>query len=404
MAREPGDTLNPPPRSLYHKERPVARTRMPAAPAPMPQASKATQPVPPAPRRNEPQPGMQHLLRNLKVFGSVFAGMILLLVVSIIALNIIWSVRDQELASEPRAELMPTNAPAGRLAVAVPVETGGVSVLTARPVELDTERIRRAAFLAKHAQSLEEGGSLPEAIERYREALEVWPHMNAVWGQLGRAYLRTREFSKAQFALEKAVQGSPGTAGLMNDLGAALLYQGQIPRAIDLFEAAVEIDPLFAPAQFNLALCHMASNDRVAARQMLEQYLRLKSRDARALRELAFLDALETNYEAAMASLERALGEMPDWPLLYFDAAAVSALMGRMDQAISYLQKAEPISSPRAVYQIYREPAFREIRLTELGKEFEHDLASRARTRMEEEIPPENINPPSEPLVSSSAE
>ncbi|HMP76545.1 MAG TPA: tetratricopeptide repeat protein [Kiritimatiellia bacterium] len=374
------------------------------APSPQPAAQPyATAPVPPAPRKSEPQPGIQHLLRNLRVFGLVFAGMILLLVISIVVLNTIWSVRDRELSSPARPDLMPTSAPPGRLSLPSIMETGGVNVAVMRPLELDTERIRRAAFLAKHAQSLEAGGSMAEAIDRYREALDVWPHMNAVWGQLGRAYLRTREFGKAQLALEKAVQGSPGTAELMNDLGAALLYQGQVQRALDLFEAAVEIDPLFAPAQFNLALCHMARNDRVAARQLLQQYLRLKPRDARALRERAFLDALEGQYETALSSLESALREMPDWPLLYFDASAVSALMGRMDQAISFLQKAEPLSSPRAVYQIYREPAFREIRLTELGKEFEHDLANRARSRMAEEQAPVEINPPSEPLFSTEA-
>lgn len=344
---------------------------------------------------------MVHLLRNLRIFGLVFAGMILLMVVSIVALRIIWSVRDRELAAPKRAEKLVAPEPARRAMPASGREAATGEVARAAAPELDTERIRRAVFLARHAQALEESGSLQEAITRYREALEVWPHLSAVWGQLGRAHLKAREYVKAQLALEKAVQGSPATAELMNDLGAALLFQGQIQRAINLFDAAAEIDPDFAPSQFNLALCHLARNDRVAARASLQKFLRLRPNDARALRELAFLDALEGQHETALRSLDRALVEAPDWPLLYFDYAAVCALMGRMDQAIAFLQKAEPLSSPRAVYQIYREPAFREIRLTELGKEFEHDLAQRARSRMGEEAGTIDIQPPTEPLFSS---
>lgn len=383
------------PRSLYYKERPTARPR--TAPDPM-----AVPPAPdPLPRRKEPKPGMVHLLRNLRIFALVFAGMILLMVVSIVALRIIWSVRDRELAAPKRTESLVAPEPARRAMPATEREAATGEVARAAAPELDTERIRRAVFLARHAHALEESGALQEAITRYREALEVWPHLSAVWGQLGRAHLKAREYVKAQLALEKAVQGSPATAELMNDLGAALLFQGQIQRAINLFDAAAEIDPDFAPSQFNLALCHLARNDRVAARASLQKFLRLRPNDARALRELAFLDALEGQHETALRSLDRALVEAPDWPLLYFDYAAVCALMGRMDQAIAFLQKAEPLSSPRAVYQIYREPAFREIRLTELGKEFEHDLAQRARSRMGEEAGTIDIQPPTEPLFSS---
>lgn len=386
-----------PPRSLYHKERPPVRSRM---------DSRFSQPIPPssAPSdRRGPAPGRQYLLKSLRVFGIFLVGMVILLVLSIFTLRGIWAIKDREIKRSARATLAQNTATTSVATSSSRTGLASTAISEQQLPELDTERIRRAVFLSKHAQALEEGGSLTDAIARYREALDVWPYLNDVWAKLGRAYLKAREYNKAQLALEKAVQGSPGTASLMNDLGATLLYQGQIVRAMDLFEAASEIDPTFAPAQFNLALCRMSRNDRVGARASLQTYLRIKPKDARALREMAFLDALESHYDDAMTSLQHALTESPDWPLLYFDAAAVAALMGRMDQAISYLQKAEPLSSPRAVYQIYKEPAFREIRLTELGKDFEHDLAERARDRMNEEISANELHPPSEPLVSSES-
>lgn len=396
MDSDEANGLPKPPRSLYHKERPPVRSRMDL---------RSSQPIPPSsasPDRRGTAPGRQYLLKSLRVFAVFLVSMIVLLALSIFALRGIWAIKDREIKRSSRPALA-QNAAATTSVATSSSRTGltATAISEQQLPELDTERIRRAVFLAKHAQAMEDGGSLTDAIARYREALDVWPYLNDVWANLGRAYLKAREYNKAQLALEKAVQGSPGTASLMNDLGAAMLYQGQVVRAMDLFDAASEIDPTFAPAQFNLALCRLSRNDRVGARTSLQTYLRMKPKDARALREMAFLDALESHYEDAMISLTRALTESPDWPLLYFDAAAVAALMGRMDQAILYLEKAEPISSPRAVYQIYKEPAFREIRLTELGKDFERDLAERARERMNEELSANELHPPSNPLVST---
>lgn len=381
--------------SLYHKERPPVRPRLAPDPMALPDDSS-----PSPPRRRGRSPGFTLLMRNLRVLAIFIAGMLLVLAGSIAILRIIWSIRDREFASPPAPERLLPPAPKTARAPDPPSTAPTTEPGLVASAELDTERIRRAVFLARHAQSLEENGLLQEAITRYREALDVWPHLSAAWAQLGRAHLKAREFAKAQLALERAVQSNPATAELMNDLGAALLYQGQTQRAAKLFEAAMDIDPDFAPSYFNLALTQLALNDHVAARANLQKFLRLRPRDARALREIAFLDALEGQYESALAALDRALAEAPDWPLLYFDYAAVSALMGLMEQAIAFLQKAEPLTSPRVVFQIYREPAFREIRLTELGKSFEHELAQRARERLGEELGQVNIQPPTEPILS----
>lgn len=382
------------PRSLYHKEKAAPLPRDRFSPS-EPSGDSGT------PRRGS-NPGWELMLANLRRFGAFLGGMLLLMLVSILVLKFLWGIRDRELRS-PRPE-RPVPASASR----APAEAGGtgstqqVAEAPQGKTELDTELIRRAVFLSKHGQALEDSRNYTEAIARYREALDIWPYLTSVWGQLGKLYLRTREFGRAQIALEKAVENNPGSAELLNDLGVAFLYQGRVDKATHLFEAAVEVDPNYAASHFNLALCHLTRNDRVSARGSLERFLRMKPHDARALREAAFLNAMETRYQEALESLQKALSEAPDWPLLYFDAAAVSALMGRPDEAIRYLEKAEPLSTPTAVYKLYQEPAFREIRLTELGKLFEKELAARARERAGEEAPAPDLHSPSEPISSVS--
>lgn len=350
-------------------------------------------------RRSSTNPGWELMLANLRRFGAFMGGMVLLLLVSILVLKFLWGVRDRELHSP---QIRPPPFVAATNESPVMTDTQLLAAARQGTTELDTELVRRAVFMAKHGQTLVENQKYDEAIVRYREALDIWPYLTSAWGQLGQLYLRTREFAKAQIALEKAVENNPGSAELLNDLGVAFLYQGKIDKAVHLFEAAVEVDPDYAASHFNMALCSLTRNDRVTARGNLSRYLRLKPHDARALRENAFLDAMETHYETAMETLEKALREAPDWPLLYFDAAAVSALMSRPDQAVRYLEKAEPLTSPTVVFKLYQEPAFREIRMTELGKMFEKELASRARERMGENAPTPELHSPSEPLSSVS--
>lgn len=380
-----------PARSLYHKEKPspISRSR-PAAELPG---------APPAPRRNRSNPALELMLANIRRFAVVLAVMGVVLLVSILALKFIWSIKDRELRAVHTMRPIPPPAADATNAVAEAAPTQAVTAASSKK-ELDTELIRRAVFLAKHGQALEESGSAAEAIGRYREALDVWPYLTAVWERLGRLYLMTHDYARAQIALEKAVENNPGSAELLNDLGVAYLYQGKVDKASNLFDAAVEVDPQYTASLFNLALCALTRNDRATARASLDRFLKFKPTDARALRESAFLDAMETKYPAALASLEAALAQAPEWPLLYFDAAAVTALMGRPEQAIRYLEKVEPLTSPSTVYRLYQEPAFRQIRLTELGKLFEKELAARARERMNPGEAPPDLHRPSEPITS----
>jgi tetratricopeptide (TPR) repeat protein len=349
-------------------------------------------------REHHTNPALRLMLANLRRFGFVIAGMIALLIVCIMALRMIWAFKDRQLQTSIKTS-------SGTVAK-TPDTTPGTATATntsARPIDLNTEAIRRAVFLAKHAESLELNKRYDDAIARYREALDIWPYLTTAWSQLGRLYLRTRDYPRAQIALEKAVENNPSEADLLNDLGVAYMYQGKVDKARNLFDAAMEIDPHYAPSLFNLALTHISRNDRGQARDGLVRYLRIKPDDPRALRELAFLDALESRYEDAMDSLEKALARAADWPLLYFDAAAVSALMGRPDQAVGYLEKAEPLTDPATVYRLYQESAFREIRLTELGKMFETELATRARERISEKKEPVEVHAPSEPIPSTES-
>jgi hypothetical protein len=90
-----------------------------------------------------------------------------------------------------------------------------------------------------------------------------------------------------------------------------------------------------------------------------------------------------------------------NWPSLRFDAAATAALMGRSENAIVHLQKAEALASPSAVYLVYQQPAFREVRLSETGRAYLKELVERARVRSSSKETYNPLNDVIEPILSN---
>ena len=352
--------------------------------------------------RRIPDPARAITLRNIRRFVFFSIGMLIIVFFSIKLLHWIWNNKDRE---NLRSNLV---VPPVDVAAETPGKQTSKNDLKLDdktgpklPEDIDTAPIKQAVFLAKRAKALAQSGATEEAIARYHDALAVWPSLTSVWAELGRLYLQTKDYARAQVALEKAMQNEPSAPDILNDLAVATLYLGQTDKAQRLLDTVIEISPQFTSAYFNMALCHLSKNDKKKAREFLDRFLRLKPNDPRALREVAYLDALDHKYADALDSLEKAIIELPDWSLLYFDAAATAALMGRADDAIHFLERALPLSNPAAVYRLYQEPAFKEVRLSEIGREFEKDIAVRAREALEKNSNNTAAPQATQPILSS---
>lgn len=321
--------------------------------------------------------GHRMLVSNIRTFVISAVVMTGFLILATYVADRIWRFKEQRHVSRGEAP-----APAADNRSISSRETASPPGLTPTnpATELDPEKLRKAIFLTRSAEALEKAGDLKEAAGRYQEALKVWPYLVDAWAQLGRVYLQLQDFDNAARALERAVESDPSNPALLNDLGVAYLYRNHIPMAAEFFRAAVDISPDYAPALFNLVLCSLATEDIETAREQLEAYLRIRPDDPRALKEKAYLLAREGKYREALAILQKAIIHNPEWAPLYFDAAAAAALLGSTEDAVAYLEKAELLTTPREVYRVYLQPAFQQIRLTELGQLFEKELAERARS------------------------
>jgi len=96
--------------------------------------------------------------------------------------------------------------------------------------------------------------------------------------EIGRFYLQHSDFEKAVVPLEQAKERQPDSVEIRNDLGIAYMESasdGALENAIGKFKRALELNPGYEPARFNLALAYERLGDFSHAREQLNLYLQL---------------------------------------------------------------------------------------------------------------------------------
>jgi len=146
-------------------------------------------------------------------------------------------------------------------------------------------------------------GRIDEAIDHFRRALAIEPERAATLTNLGNAMIAKGRFTDAIEAYERSLALRPDHVVTLNNLG-NLLLQRDREQGIRYLERAIESDPGFAQAHFNLAGA-LADQDRARAVDAYETAAR------------CFAD--EGNLESAKRSLERALELVDEGDMLRRD-------------------------------------------------------------------------------------
>lgn len=117
--------------------------------------------------------------------------------------------------------------------------------------------------------------------ERFQEAASCYEHlltMSQPDVKLLTAYnialLNTENVDKALRLAQETVTLFPAEATAHNSLGAALYAKKKYKKAVASFSRAVEIDPKFHAARFNLALSHLADKNKA---DTMKQYFVMKN-------------------------------------------------------------------------------------------------------------------------------
>ncbi|MBV9671012.1 MAG: tetratricopeptide repeat protein [Acidobacteriales bacterium] len=95
-----------------------------------------------------------------------------------------------------------------------------------------------------------------QAIDCYRQLLEIDPTHAAAHINLGTLLYNQQNFSAAERSYRRAIEAEPNYALAHFDLGNVLDETGRLPEAVEEYERALKINPQYADAHYNLALAY----------------------------------------------------------------------------------------------------------------------------------------------------
>ncbi len=94
-------------------------------------------------------------------------------------------------------------------------------------------------------------GRVNEALDLYRQAIQMYPRFEGAHLNLGAALNATGHAPQAVDEFKQAIKLKPDDPATYNDLG-AVLGQGHLEESITLFQKAIQLDPNYADAHKNL--------------------------------------------------------------------------------------------------------------------------------------------------------
>lgn len=103
-------------------------------------------------------------------------------------------------------------------------------------------------------ETLLASGRVNEAIEQLAKAQHLDPSDTRTLNSLGVAYLKRGEPAEAELVLREAIELEPTNPEFLHHAGLAKLAQGDTQGAVRRFEAALQQDPAYEPAQRQLEL------------------------------------------------------------------------------------------------------------------------------------------------------
>jgi tetratricopeptide (TPR) repeat protein len=137
-------------------------------------------------------------------------------------------------------------------------------------------RIREAeAWFQKGLELEETGAPVEQAIEAYRQALEMNPEAAGALVNLGTICYRQRKLTEAETYYRDAIEADPDYPLAHFNLGNLYDEQGRLDEAFRYYRRALGLSPNYADAHFNLALLCERTGDNLKAVHHWKAYLKL---------------------------------------------------------------------------------------------------------------------------------
>ncbi|MGC2399209.1 MAG: tetratricopeptide repeat protein, partial [Acidobacteriaceae bacterium] len=183
-------------------------------------------------------------------------------------------------------------------------------------------------------------GEYPRAIEVLRQASALTPADEAIFTDLGNAYLRQRMLPDAQKALERALAINPTQPEAQNLLGLVSVQKGDPADAETQFRSAIRSQPDFAEAHNNLGNVLAGSRNYDEAAYHFQRAIAMDPKYAEAHHSYGLVLAIRQSWDQAIAQLRDAIQLAPGNAQTHDDLADILLARGQGDEAAAQYREA----------------------------------------------------------------
>jgi len=201
----------------------------------------------------------------------------------------------------------------------------------------------------------------------FRRAISLNPNDSEGHRLYGNFLAATGQLNRALTEMKLAEQLDPLSAPASWDVGRVLFYSGRLAEARAQARKALELDDRFAHAYMLLAQISEREGNTTDALSLMEKGMSLAGRTPLFVSMWGYVNARAGKTQEALASIEE-LKRRPSYTLPLF-LARVNAGLGRSDEAINWLEQAYTDRSESIVWlkvdpsleSLRSEPRFREL-------------------------------------------
>jgi len=214
------------------------------------------------------------------------------------------------------------------------------------PVSIATGDLQAASLQFRRAASEEKKGNIEAAESHYLWATELVPNYSAAQISLGKSYVKKGDWKSAAERIRKGLQHDRGKPEDHYILAKTYQQIGKNNEVLKSLKTAMEINPQFAPALFEIAAINVKSGNIPDALLRYRQGLKIRPDNLKAANNLAWL--LATSHDVKARRPEEALimankivsATKEKNPDALDTLAAAQAALGNFESAIKTINKA----------------------------------------------------------------
>jgi tetratricopeptide (TPR) repeat protein len=177
-------------------------------------------------------------------------------------------------------------------------------------------------------------GHYEEAIESYKQALQINPQDANVHTDLCLAYDDSGRYEEAVQSCQRAIQLKPDSAQAYNNLGWSYHKLGRYAEAVESSKQAIRLKPDFPKAHYNLGNHYLALKKYPQAAESYKEAIRLQFDFAEAHLNLGAVYNQMGRFEEAIASYKLAIRFKPTLAEAYLNLGMTFLKMGDRASAI----------------------------------------------------------------------